>query len=89
MPTKPSTLCRNCGQPIRFRELQSGKFLPIDEDGGNHFLTCPSRPKRNLPRDVCISCGSTNVEEGPGAGPHYARLRCLDCQSLRWLPKPE
>ena len=80
--------CRNCGQPIRFRELPSGKWLPIDGDGANHHTTCPARPKKDLPGDRCVSCGSFNIDIGPGAGPHYKRLRCLDCNSMRWLPWP-
>lgn len=81
--------CRRCSQTLRWRELPNGRWLPLDADGANHFTTCTARPKRDLPRDACVACGSTNVEEGPGAGPHFARLRCLDCQSLRWLPWPK
>lgn len=80
--------CRNCGQPIRFRETRNGSFQAIDPDGSIHFATCPARERKELPDNACIACGSMNVERGPGAGPHYARLRCLDCQSLRWLPWP-
>jgi len=84
-----STACRECGAPIEFQLTQAGKWQPLNPDGSVHFATCAARPKNNYPRDVCIACGSTNVEEGPGAGPHYARLRCLACQSLRWLPHPD
>ena len=85
----PTNSCRDCGQPIRWRETQNEKWQPIDGDGGLHFLTCPKRERKTYPDNVCISCGSLNVERGPGAGPHFARLRCLDCQSLRWLPRPK
>ena len=85
----PSSTCRNCRAPIRWRETPNGKWQPIVGDGTLLFLSCPERPSRpRLPDDQCIACGSTNVEQGPGAGPHFARLRCLDCQSLRWLPHP-
>jgi hypothetical protein len=81
--------CRDCGAPINWRETPSGRYQPIDPETGEvHFVTCSARPKRNLPVDVCLKCGSRNVEQGPGAGPHYARLRCLSCQYLRWLPWP-
>lgn len=83
-----SSTCRDCGRPIRWRETSSGKMQPIDPDGGAHFASCPKRERKNLPENACSSCGSLNVERGPGAGPHYARLRCLDCQGLRWLPRP-
>jgi hypothetical protein len=37
----------------------------------------------------CRRCGSTVARQGPGAGPHYARLVCDGCgRFLRWLPKP-
>ena len=84
----PQSHCRDCNQPIRWREMPSGKWQPIDGDGTLHFLSCPVRERKTYPDNVCIVCGSLNTERGPGAGPHYARLRCLDCQALRWLPHP-
>ena len=85
----PQSTCKHCDASIRWRELPSGKWLPINGDGSNHFTTCEARPRKVLPTDRCHVCGSKNVDQGPGAGPHFARLRCLDCQSLRWLPWPE
>lgn len=39
---------------------------------------------------ACPRCGSPGPHtEGPGAGPHAARLVCGVCgRFLRWLPKP-
>ena len=84
----PTSTCRQCDQPIRWRETPAGKWQPIDPDGAVHFSTCPKRPRNNYPSNVCIACGSTNIEIGPGVGPHHGKLRCLDCQAFRWLPKP-
>jgi hypothetical protein len=42
-----------------------------------------------IPVPCCPACDSTNTIEGPGAGPHYARLVCGDCgRFIRWLPRP-
>ncbi len=80
--------CKACNAPIRFRKTASGKWEPLDPDGSSHFANCPARKRKNYPDSVCISCGSLNVERGPGVGPHYAKLRCLDCNNFRWLPRP-
>lgn len=88
LPHSSRSTCRQCGQPIRWRETPNGKMQPINEDGEIHFATCPKRERKKLPDNVCTSCGSFNVERGPGVGPHYAKLRCLDCQAFRWLPRP-
>jgi len=80
--------CRTCNAPLRFRKLPSGKWEPLDPDGGSHFATCPGRKRNKYSPHVCIACGSTNVEQGPGTGPHHAKLRCLDCNNFRWLPRP-
>ena len=40
------------------------------------------------PGATCHECGSSNVFRTPGAGPHYAGLRCRDCHAHRWLPTP-
>ena len=85
----PTNKCRDCSEPIRWRELPSGKWIPIDPDGSIHFASCVARQKPALPEDRCHVCGSPNVERGPGAGIHYARLRCLDCSTFRWLPHPK
>ena len=46
--------------------------------------------KAPLSRLSCPGCGSPGPhQQGPGRGPHYARLLCGRCGSfLRWLPKP-
>jgi hypothetical protein len=37
----------------------------------------------------CKRCGSTDVRQMPGTGPHHARLVCAGCRRfVRWLPKP-
>jgi hypothetical protein len=39
---------------------------------------------------ICHRCHHPGPhQDGPGAGPHYARLLCGHCSAfLRWLPKP-
>jgi hypothetical protein len=38
---------------------------------------------------ACKWCGGSNLRDGPGAGPHFARLECADCgRFLKWLPRP-
>jgi DNA-directed RNA polymerase subunit RPC12/RpoP len=82
--------CRECQQPIEFRETAGGKLQPVDPGGTVHFATCPARRERRppYPEDVCIRCGSLDVERGPGTAMHHASLRCRDCGSHRWLRKP-
>lgn len=37
----------------------------------------------------CKRCGTTTTRQGPGTGPHHARLICAGCgRFLRWLPRP-
>jgi hypothetical protein len=37
----------------------------------------------------CKRCGSLTTRQGPGAGPHHARLNCAECGSfIKWLAKP-
>ena len=85
----PTSTCRQCGEPIRFRETPAGKWQPINADGSVHFASCPARERKAYPADVCIVCGSLAVEIGPGTPPHYAKLRCLSCNAFRWLPWPK
>jgi hypothetical protein len=38
---------------------------------------------------TCKKCGSTETRQGPGAGPHFARLVCAKCgRFIKWLGKP-
>jgi hypothetical protein len=32
--------CRICGQLVTFRLAQTGKYMPLDPDGGWHWLYC-------------------------------------------------
>lgn len=37
----------------------------------------------------CKLCGSATTRQGPGAGPHHARLECGGCgRFLKWLARP-
>jgi hypothetical protein len=37
--------CAYCGQILRFRLARNGRgFLPVDLDGGWHWIYCPPRP---------------------------------------------
>jgi hypothetical protein len=37
----------------------------------------------------CPRCRSTATRQGPGTGPHFAKLECASCgRFLRWLAKP-
>lgn len=40
-PQKPSDLrpCNRCGKPIKFMKNESGKWGPVNEDGGPHRCT--------------------------------------------------
>lgn len=90
LPLRPTSTCRACGAPIAFRQLPSGSWQPLDPETGEvHFATCSARVRPNHPDHVCIKCGSLNVEQTPGVGPHYAGLRCLDCGGYRWLRRPQ
>jgi hypothetical protein len=80
--------CRGCGAAVTFVLTKNGKHMPTDPDGKSHFASCPQvktsrRPA--LPKDTCHTCGSRNVLQAPGMGPHAAGLRCLDCRVFRWL----
>lgn len=33
--------CKGCGSPMYWVEHHNGKRAPYDEDGANHFVTCP------------------------------------------------
>lgn len=84
--------CRACNAPIRFVTTARGKLAPVDADGTSHFATCPevARFKRPAtPENQCHVCGSEHVEREPGVGPHYGKLRCLDCEAWRWQRKPQ
>lgn len=38
----------------------------------------------------CPSCGTTQVIQTAGTGPHYAGLRCASCNRfVKWLAKPK
>jgi len=44
----------------------------------------------NSAKQSCPYCGSTDMYQGPGAGPHYASLMCRNCdRQIKWLPKPK
>jgi len=41
------TICRDCSQPIEWRDTDQGR-RPFDLDGRSHFASCPNRsPRRN------------------------------------------
>jgi DNA-binding cell septation regulator SpoVG len=80
--------CRDCGRPIGFVKLESGKWLPVEPGTTTaHGSTCPSRPHLDAPTDRCHRCQSRSVTPIPAAGPHGIGIKCLDCQVVRWLPK--
>lgn len=85
--------CRACGEDIRFELTAKGKHQPISvRTGVSHFADCPEATrfkKPAVPDNQCAACGSDNVEREPGRGPHFGALRCHDCQSFRWLRKPQ
>lgn len=38
---------------------------------------------------LCLACGSTKQKKGERKGPHYASLRCAECDRfIKWEPKP-
>ena len=45
--------------------------------------------QKETTREACSRCGSTDVQMGPGKGPHYASLLCAGCgKFLQWLRRP-
>lgn len=38
---------------------------------------------------ACLSCDTTMGYQAAGTGPHWAALRCAECDRfIKWLPKP-
>lgn len=83
------SLCRACGASVTWGTSVHGRPQPLNADGTVHFATCSKRRGPEPSRKVCTRCGSFAVDEGPGAGPHHARLTCRDCHGVRWLRRPE
>jgi DNA repair protein RadD len=67
-------------EPTHIQVRREGKF---DRVAGYRF----EEPKFG----GCSACGSTQQPtQHPGKGPHFAELRCSDCnRHVRWLPKPQ
>lgn len=85
--------CRACGQAIRFELTAKGKHQPVSlQTGESHFIDCPQAArfrKPAPPQDVCLGCGSTDLDHLPGQGPHYGAIKCRDCGQHRWLRRPQ
>lgn len=84
--------CQACAAEIEFILTAHGKHMPIDADGTSHFATCPQAErfrKPAPPQDVCLACGSKDLEHLPGKGQHHAAIRCRDCGAHRWLRRPQ
>ena len=41
-PKPQPAACRSCGASIAWVVTNAGRRAPIDPDGTNHFVTCPS-----------------------------------------------
>jgi hypothetical protein len=42
--------CDYCPEILRFRLARDGShYLPVDADGGWHWIYCPPRPRRSQP----------------------------------------
>jgi hypothetical protein len=83
-----SSKCRHCGAPITWGKSKNGKAQPLDASGAIHFGTCPVLKKPKPFPECCNGCGSTNLEVGPGKGPHAGSLRCADCgRFIKFLSK--
>ena len=80
--------CRNCQAEIQWVETPNGRLMPIDADQVSHFARCPAARKPAPPQDVCLSCGSRDLERLPGKGPHHGAIRCRVCGAHRWLRTP-
>ena len=40
--------------------------------------------------EPCPSCGCTDKQIGPGAGPHAVRLSCMDCgRFIKWVKRSD
>lgn len=35
--------CKGCGSPMAWTVTPKGARAPLDQDGTNHFITCPER----------------------------------------------
>ena len=35
--------CRGCGALMAWAQTPVGRMAPLDQDGTNHFVTCPER----------------------------------------------
>lgn len=42
------TVCKKCGGPITFRKLPSGKSMPVEVDGSEHWDICKRRKLEQL-----------------------------------------
>lgn len=77
---------------MTFVLTKNGKRMPTDPDGTSHFATCPQARRFRqpaVPKDTCHACGSNNVLQLDGWGPHAGAVRCLDCRAHRWLRKDD
>lgn len=65
----------------------AGKAGRADAVAASNYTTAVSPV---IPQSICPRCAYAGLHTtGPGAGPHYARLLCGQCDAfLRWLPKP-
>lgn len=53
------------------------------------FFT-PAEPPDTISIPPCPRCGSEQAVQVPGTGPHYAGLRCLNCDRfIKWLKAPK
>jgi hypothetical protein len=70
--------------PIHRRASALMTWLRCRECQRGFFISAAPGPQ------PCPHCQATGLYEvGPGAGPHFARLLCGQCQRfIKWLPKP-
>lgn len=92
--------CRECGQPIAWKALPSGKYCPTELDGSDHFDKCSKvrfdRIKRDgtafeTAREAGYRVGTkvkfTRLSSKPIRGKHYVPHTCTHatpCEIPPW-----
>ncbi len=60
------SVCAGCGGDMSWARTSSGKWTPVDPDGGPHWATCASVKNFRRPRDAieskhCAICGRVTM----------------------------
>lgn len=95
MPKPPETVeakARNIetDKSILARPARSTQDLEARSPQQLSFFTSLVEPAATVSIPPCPSCGATQGRQTAGVGPHFAGLRCVNCDRfIKWLPRPE